>query len=353
MKIVLTGGGTAGHVTPNLALIERLEKRGFRIEYIGSRDGIEKTMIDREGIPYHGIQTGKLRRHWTWKNLLTPFQVFAGFIQAYRLLRHLRPQIIFSKGGFVAFPVVVSAWLLRIPVVAHESDLTPGLANRLSFPFVSKLCVAFEGAKHHFRNSSKIEVTGTPIRSALFNGNKQAALKTCRFSGKKPVLLVVGGSLGAKALNETLRASLKDICEQYHVIHLCGKDKLDKALLHYPDYFQCEYANTEMADFLAASDHVISRAGANSVYELLALQKPHVLIPLSTKASRGDQIHNARYFEAQGVSLVLPEEQLNSETLLVALKSLQDQEKQLKKQMAALKIDSATERVIAVLDQCI
>lgn len=353
MRIVLTGGGTAGHVTPNLALIEVLEQKGWRIDYMGSFQGIEKTMMEREGIPYHGIQTGKLRRYWTWKNLLEPIKVFQGFIQAYQVLRKLKPNIVFSKGGFVAFPVVLSAWVLRIPVVAHESDLTPGLANRLSFPFVSKLCVAFDGAKHAFRNQSKVQVTGTPIREALFKGKKSAALKRCGFDGKKPVLLVVGGSLGAKVINEVLRSSLPVLCKHYHVIHLCGKGKLDSTLQNYADYFQCEYAHAEMADFLAASDLVISRAGANSVYELLALNKLHIFIPLSKKASRGDQIQNAYYFEKKGVSLVLDEERLTSATLLNAIEEVEKRKETIKQNMASLHIDSATERVIQVIESCL
>lgn len=348
MRVVLTGGGTAGHVTPNLALIEAMEILGWRIDYIGSETGIERQMIEREGLPYHPISTGKLRRYLTLKNLLVPFQVLLGIGQAFQCLRRLRPDLVFSKGGFVAFPVAMSAWLLRIPVVAHESDLTPGLANRLSFPFLSKLCVAFEGTKAAFRNPKKIVVTGTPIRASLFRGEKERGLAYCGFDGKKPVLLVVGGSLGAKVINEVVRESLAQFTARFHVIHLCGKGKLDKTIQN-KDYFQCEYAHTEMADLLAASDLVVSRSGANAVYELLALAKPHIFIPLSAKVSRGDQIENARYFEKQGISVVLDDQALNSAKLVEAVDSLYGRLPESKVKLETLGIKSATEEVMNLL----
>ncbi|MCX7115906.1 MAG: undecaprenyldiphospho-muramoylpentapeptide beta-N-acetylglucosaminyltransferase [Gammaproteobacteria bacterium] len=350
IKIVLTGGGSAGHVTPNLALIEALESRGWRIDYIGSLAGIERDMVEREGIPYHAISTGKFRRHVVWKNLLEPFKVLRGIYQAFCHLRRIRPQIVFSKGGFVAFPVVFSAWLLRIPVVAHESDLTPGLANRLSFPFVSKLCVSFEGAKAQFRHQGKVIVTGSPVRSSLFEGDPKRALKRCGFNGKKPVLLVVGGSLGAQKLNEVVRATLPTLCEHYSVLHLCGRGKIDASLKESADYFQCEYAHDEMADFMAASTLIVSRSGANALYEMLVLKKPHVLIPLSAKASRGDQIQNARYFEQQGVSVVLQDQDLTSETLLHAVDSVSQRLPDICAKIEALEIHSATERLVALIE---
>jgi UDP-N-acetylglucosamine--N-acetylmuramyl-(pentapeptide) pyrophosphoryl-undecaprenol N-acetylglucosamine transferase len=242
----------------------------------------------------------------------------------------------------------MSAWLLRIPVVAHESDLTPGLANRLSFPFLSKLCVAFEGTKAAFRNPKKIVVTGTPIRASLFQGDKARGLAYCGFDGKKPVLLVVGGSLGAKLINEVVRESLPQLTARFHVIHLCGKGKLDTAIKQ-EDYFQCEYANVEMADLLAASDLVVSRSGANAVYELLALAKPHVFIPLSAKVSRGDQIENARYFEKQGISVILEEKALNSQALLRAVESVYARLPEVQVKLKALGIKSATDKVMVIL----
>ena len=348
-KIVFTGGGTAGHVTPNMALIEVLKEQGWTIDYIGSADGVEKAMISSINVPFHAVSSGKLRRYFSWKNFLDPFNILLGIIQSYILLFKLKPDVVFSKGGFVAFPVVVGAWLNRIPVIAHESDITPGLANRLSFPFVNKICVPFAISKKHFKQQQKVEVTGTPIRQALFEGDKNRGLALCGFNDQKPCLLVMGGSLGAKTLNHCIRASLDQLCEQYQVIHLCGKDKLDPSLTHRTGYYQSAYANAELADLFAASDLVVSRAGANALYEILALEKPHVLIPLSEKVSRGDQVQNARYFEQQGISVVLNDDTLTPEQLVAAIMEVgaHSMDKILK--MKALGISSATSTIIALI----
>lgn len=348
-SIVLTGGGSAGHVTPNLALIELLEPKGWRIDYIGSYQGIERDMIEREGIPYHAISTGKLRRTLTTKNLMTPFQVIKGIWEAFHHLRRIRPKVVFSKGGFVAFPVVLSAWCLGIPVVAHESDLTPGLANRLSFPFVTKLCVAFPVALQGFRSQKKLLVTGSAIRASLMAGDAARAFSRCGFTQEKPVLLVVGGSLGAQKLNQSIREILPQLLEKFHVIHLCGKGKVD-ASYEQVGYFQCEYAHSDMADFMAASCLVVSRAGANALYELLALGKPHILIPLSTQASRGDQVENAKYFAEQGVSLVIDDRQLSGAGLLAKINDAYENLASFEQKIKALGIRSGTEKLLEVLE---
>ena len=350
-RIVLTGGGTTGHVTPNLALIDPLEQSGWRIDYIGSEQGIERTMMEKEGIAYHAIRTGKLHRYLTWKNILAPFQVMKGIVQAFQHLRRLRPDVVFSKGGFVAFPVVLSAWLLKIPVIAHESDLTPGLANRLCFPFVNQLCLAFAGTQQHFKkHHQRIQVTGTPIREVLFHGQKLRALKHCGWDGSKPVLLVMGGSLGSQMMNQHIRQVLPTLIKTFHVIHLCGPGKRDVALDNIADYFQCEYAFEEMPDFLAASDVVVSRSGANSLYELLALAKPHVLIPLSKKASRGDQIENAHYFEQQGISVVIEEQHLTSERLQQDIERVFHESDERIRRMKVLNTQSATEQIMEMIE---
>lgn len=348
-KIVMTGGGTAGHVTPNIALIDVLQREGWQIDYVGSTDGVEKAMISAINIPYHEVSTGKLRRYLSWKNFFDPFKIALGIGQAYRLMRKIKPDVVFSKGGFVAFPVVVGAWLNRIPVVAHESDLSPGLANRLSFPFVNKICVTFAGAKHHFKQPDKVEITGTPIRQQLLNGKKAKGLALCGFNSEKPCLLVVGGSQGAQLINNCVRTALDQLCQQFQVIHLCGKGKVDASLTNHVGYCQFDYANEELADLFAASEIVISRAGANSVYEILALAKPHVLIPLSKKVSRGDQIQNARYFQRQGISTVLSDETLSPETLLAAVEDVSTHRKEIIKKIKALGIESATMKIVALL----
>ncbi|CDZ78872.1 UDP-N-acetylglucosamine--N-acetylmuramyl-(pentapeptide) pyrophosphoryl-undecaprenol N-acetylglucosamine transferase [Legionella massiliensis] len=350
-RIVFTGGGSAGHVTPNLALIEAMQKEGWQIDYIGSGDGVEKDMIAPLQIPYHSVSTGKLRRYFSWQNFLDPFKTFWGIIQAYRLLRKLKTEVVFSKGGFVAFPIVVAAWLNRIPVIAHESDMSPGLANRLSFPFVDKICVTFAAAKKHFKDQSKVEITGTPIRQELFKGSKSAGLDLCGFNKDKPCLLVMGGSQGSLRLNKALRAALPELCEQYQVIHLCGKGKVDPAFHNRNDYCQFEYVNKELADLFAASDVVVSRAGANALYEILALQKPHVLVPLSVNASRGDQIQNASYFKQQGISLVIDDESLTTDNFLEAMKEVSLHKEEIIKKIKGLDIESATLKIIALIKE--
>ncbi|ASQ46378.1 undecaprenyldiphospho-muramoylpentapeptide beta-N-acetylglucosaminyltransferase [Legionella clemsonensis] len=350
-RIVFTGGGTAGHVTPNLALIEILQKNNWQIDYIGSEEGVEKNMIGVLDIPYHAISSGKLRRYFSWQNFSDPLKILWGIGQAYYLLRKLKTEIVFSKGGFVAFPVVVAAWLHRIPVIAHESDMTPGLANRLSFPFVDKICVTFAAAKKHFKKQQKVEVTGTPIRSQLFNGSKKKGLSLCGFTTEKPCILVMGGSLGSVLLNRTLRETLSAICEHFQIIHLCGKGKIDDALLNKEGYCQFEYANEELADLFAASDLVISRAGANALCEILALGKPHVLIPLSAKVSRGDQIQNANYFKEQGISVVVEEEALTSHSLLMAINDVNQHKEEIVAKIKALHVESAALKIIALIKE--
>lgn len=348
-KIVLTGGGTAGHVTPNMALIEALKQAKWQIDYVGSPDGVEKSMVTAISIPYHAVSNGKLRRYFSLKNFFDPLKILLGIFQSYHLMRKLKPDVVFSKGGFVAFPVVVGAWLNRIPIIAHESDLTPGLANRLSFPFVDKICVTFASAKKHFKDQDKVEVTGTPIRSQLFQGKKEIGLKLCGFNERKPCLLIIGGSQGASALNQCIRQGLKELSASFQVIHLCGKGKLDAALLKCKGYCQFEYANEELAHLFAAADLVVSRSGANSLYEILALGKPHVLIPLSQKVSRGDQIHNARYFQQQGISVVIDEESLTPQTLLDAVHEVNAHLEDRIEKIKALHIESATTKIMAII----
>lgn len=350
-RIVFTGGGTAGHVAPNLALISAFKDKGWDMAYIGSAGGIEQEMIHPCSIPFYTVSSGKLRRYFSFKNFLDPFKILVGIVQATVILRRLKPDVVFSKGGFVAFPVVVGAWINRIPTVAHESDLTPGLANRLCFPFVNKICLTFAGGKKYFKNQEKIVVTGTPIRRQLFRGNKIKGLTLCGFDESRPCLLAIGGSLGAGSINRSLREALPELTRTYQVIHICGKGKLDPSLEHRNDYRQFEYVHDELADLFAAATVVVSRSGANSLYELLALGKPHVLIPLSAQVSRGDQIHNARYFKEQGISIVRDDASLNAEVLISALQELEQNREQIIAKMSQLNIQSGTAEVIAVIEE--
>lgn len=349
--IVFTGGGTAGHVTPNIALINQLKSEGWTISYIGSEKSIEQSMMNQLGIPFFSVSSGKLRRYFSFKNFLDPFKIIKGIIQSFLLLRKLKPDVVFSKGGFVAFPVVVGAWLNRIPVVAHESDMSPGLANRLSFPFVKKICLTFEPAKKYFKNQEKIEVTGTPIRLQLFRGESAKGLDYCGFHKDKPCLLVIGGSLGAESINHAIRESIQQLTQEFQVVHICGKGKIDPSLLGVEGYCQLEYVHEELADLFAASSIVISRSGANSLCEILALAKPHILIPLSAQASRGDQIQNARYFEKQGISTVIQDELLNTNTLLTAIHHVLTHQSEIAHRIHDLKIQSATPRILTIIKE--
>lgn len=314
-KIVLTGGGTAGHVTPNIALLPRLKELGYEVSYIGSYDGIEKKLITDFDIPYYGIATGKLRRYLDVKNLTDPFRVIKGFGEARKYLKKINPDIVFSKGGFVSVPVVRAATTLRIPCIIHESDMTPGLANKMCIPVARKVCCNFPETVS-FLPGNKAVLTGSPIREELTRGDKIAALDLCNFTANKPVILVIGGSLGAASVNQALRDALPGLLQDFQVAHICGKDKIDNMLLHTEGYAQFEYVKAELKDLFAMADIVISRAGANSICELLALKKPNLLIPLSANSSRGDQILNAKSFESQGYSMVIDDDDLSPELLI-------------------------------------
>lgn len=318
-KIVMTGGGTAGHVTPNIALMPALRKEGFEISYIGSYDGIEKRLIEEQGVPYYGISSGKLRRYFNPKNFSDPFRVIKGYGQSIKLLKKIKPDVVFSKGGFVSVPVVLAAKFCRIPAIIHESDITPGLANKLAIPGAVKVCCNFPETLNYLPKEKAV-LTGSPIRQELLKGSADAGRTYCKFpEASKPVILIIGGSSGSRAINNTVRELLPQLLPDYNVIHLCGKGNLDTSLTQTAGYLQLEYANQELADLFALSDLVISRAGANAICELLALHKPNILIPLSANASRGDQILNANSFQAQGFSYVLEEENLSPETLRSAI----------------------------------
>lgn len=314
-RIVLTGGGTAGHVTPNMALMPKLIDEGYKISYIGSHNGMEKRLIADTGVPYYGISSGKLRRYFDVKNFSDPFRVVKGYFDAKKILKKLKPNVVFSKGGFVTVPVVMAAKHLHIPVIIHESDMTPGLANKLAIPSASKVCCNFpETVK--LLPEGKAVLSGSPIREELFQGDKNEGLNFCKFTPDKPVLLVIGGSLGSVAINNAIRNNIDDLLEKFQVIHLCGKNNLDTSLEGHKGYVQFEYIKKELKNLFACADIVVSRAGANAICELLALRKPNILIPLGLEASRGDQILNAESFEKQGYSYVLQESDVTSKTLL-------------------------------------
>ena len=347
--IVLTGGGTTGHVTPNIAMIPRLKELGYKISYIGSYEGIEKKLIEELGIPYYGISSGKLRRYFDVKNFTDPFRVLKGFMEAKKLMKELKPDVVFSKGGFVTVPVVIAASRRKIPTFIHESDMTPGLANKICIPFATKVCCNFPETISNLPKDKAV-LTGTPIRQELLTGSKEKGLAFTGLSPDKPVILIIGGSLGATAVNEAVRSILPELLEDFQVVHLCGKGKLDESLKDTKGYVQYEYIKKELADLFALADIVISRAGANAICELSALNKPNLLIPLSARASRGDQILNARSFEHLGYSKVLEEEEITKESLLDAVHDLYENRESYITAMSSSKHKDSIELIVQLFE---
>lgn len=347
-KILLTGGGTAGHVTPNLALVPYLKEAGFEIEYIGSYDGIEKQLVEAAGIPYTGISSGKLRRYLDVKNLTDPFRILKGLHEARGYMKKHKPDVVFSKGGFVAVPVVLAANECHIPVVIHESDLSPGLANKLSIPKATKVCYSFPETAKYLTRYESIH-TGLPVRDELKAGSKAEGLSICGFTADKPVLMVIGGSLGSLAVNEAVRTSLDDLLSSFNIIHVCGKGKTDSSLEGKNGYRQFEYVGEELPHMFAAADLIISRAGANVINELAAICKPAILIPLGTNASRGDQLLNADSFKKRGFSAVLQEEDITPQILVKTVTEVFDERQKLIDAMSASKEGNASRTITDIL----
>ncbi|MDD4112341.1 MAG: undecaprenyldiphospho-muramoylpentapeptide beta-N-acetylglucosaminyltransferase [Herbinix sp.] len=347
-RIVLTGGGTAGHVTPLIALLPALTNENYDIHYIGSYDGIERKLIKEYNIPYYGISSGKLRRYLDPKNFTDPFKVVKGYFEARKILKKLKPHILFSKGGFVSVPVVLAAKKLRIPVIIHESDMTPGLANKIAIPAAKRVCANFPETMAHLP-TEKAVLTGTPIRKELFIGNKIKGLDFCGFTSNKPVLMIIGGSTGSRVINDVVRGLLPTLLRDYQVIHLCGKGNIDPKLADTKGYAQYEYIRDELSDLFAASDIVISRAGANAICEILALRIPNILIPLGLNASRGDQILNAESFENQGYSYLLMEENLTVSNLLIAIKTVMGNRQKYIKAMNTSELNNSIDTIMNLI----
>ena len=351
-RILLTGGGTAGHVTPNIALLPRLRELGYEISYMGSYDGIEKKLIEELQIPYYGISSGKLRRYFDPKNFTDPFKVIKGYGEACRIMKKLSPDVLFSKGGFVSVPVVLAAKRYHVPAIIHESDMTPGLANKLCIPSAKKVCCNFPETIQYLPKDKAV-LTGSPIRQELLRGDRLHALRFTGLSANKPVILVMGGSMGAAAVNEAVRRILPTLLKEFQVVHLCGAGKLDPSLGHLAGYVQYEYIKNELKDLFALADIVISRAGANAICELLALKKPSLLIPLSAAASRGDQILNARSFEKQGFSIVLEEEEITNEALLQAVHTLYQNRTSFSSAMEASSQTDSIATIIGLIEEAV
>ena len=349
-KIVLTGGGTLGHVTPHLSLIPHLKEAGYEIHYIGTEKGMEAEKIrSLSGVTYHAVKSGKLRRYFSWQNFIDPFKVIAGAFQSAALMGKIKPDVVFSKGGFVAVPVVFGAWLNRIPVVCHESDLTPGLANKLCKPFAKKIATTFPECAAAL--GPKAEMTGTPLRPELFHGSRAKGLSLLHFDGSKPILMMMGGSSGAQAVNKALREALPRLTGQFDVAHICGKGNLDAALEGTPGYTQVEFLDADLPDALACADLVLSRAGSNALCEFQALCKPLLLVPYPKGASRGDQILNAQSLEKRGLCRVLLQENMTADSLAEALMQTWADREALTAAVKAAPPADGTRRVLELIEE--
>ena len=346
----MTGGGSAGHVTPNIALMPKLRELGYEIQYIGTKDGIERKIIENENIKYHVIESGKLRRYFDVKNFSDPFKVLKGISEAVNIMKKERPDIVFSKGGFVSVPVVIGAKRCGIPVVAHESDITPGLANKIASFYCDKICVTFPETLDKVKKDKGI-LTGTPIRKSILEGSKILGIRECRFDDNKPILLAAGGSLGSAFINNMIRNSLKRLTCSYNVVHICGKGNIESNLKNLPGYRQYEYIDEKLPDVMNAADMIVSRAGANFIFEILSLRKPNLLIPLSRKSSRGDQILNAASFKKSGYSIVMQEEELNEDIFVEKINSLYDNKQKYIRNMTKSLSKNGVDAIIEVIKE--
>ena len=359
MKILLTGGGTGGHLIPLLGVVSELKKINNKTPQgsatmepandepefllITPASGFNQS-ISEAGIQIKTIKAGKLRRYFSWENLRDIFKIPVGIVQSLYYVYKFKPDIVFSKGGFASVPPVIASWILRVPIVTHESDIVPGLANRIIARFASKILISFSAAEKYF-DKSKVVLTGNPIRSDIAKGSIENALKFFKLSPDLPTVLIFGGSQGAQKINEMVLEILPDLTEKCQVIHQCGDKNYEEILSdtrcpirhrvsgNLERYKLYPFIKEEMKDAYALADIVISRAGANSLAEIVALQKPNILIPLSTSANN-HQPENAKFFAEKNASLIVDETVDNSQDLADAIlkllsdKNLQTQMKQ-------------------------
>ncbi|MGO2094589.1 MULTISPECIES: undecaprenyldiphospho-muramoylpentapeptide beta-N-acetylglucosaminyltransferase [Mammaliicoccus] len=336
-KIAFTGGGTIGHVAVNLALIPEAQKRDIETIYIGSKNGIEKEMItdSAKDTKYIPISSGKLRRYLSFENLKDVFKVLKGVLDARKVLKKEKPDLVFSKGGFVSVPVIIAAKSLKIPSIVHESDVTPGLANKISMKFANKMYTTFEETLKYVPKE-KSDYIGAIIREDLRDGSKEEGYQLTGFNDQLPVLLIMGGSLGSKALNKAIRDNLDYLTKKYQIIHLTGKGHVDQNIKN-ANYVQYEFVSNELMHFYAITDTVISRAGANAIYEFATLKLPMLLIPLGLDQSRGDQIDNAKIFEKNGYAKVLQEKDVSQSNLISQLDKLENEREDIIDKMSHFK----------------
>ncbi|NQY43337.1 MAG: undecaprenyldiphospho-muramoylpentapeptide beta-N-acetylglucosaminyltransferase [Legionellales bacterium] len=349
-RIIFTGGGSAGHVVPCLPIIENFINSGCDVRYIGSYAGIECNIILKKKIPYIPIFTGKFRRYFSWENFLDPFKIVLGIFQSIVIIFKLKPSVIFSKGGFVAFPVVLAGWLNRVPIVIHESDITPGLANRWSFFFAKKICLTF--ANQDVGKKGKFIFTGTPIRDEILNGDANIGKNICRFSREQPVILFIGGGNGSQVINMLIENNYEDIISKFNVIQVTGISNKNTILTDRGSHIVFKYVQDELSHLFAYADCIVSRAGSNIIHEILAISKPHILIPLSKKISRGEQELNAKYFNKHYGSIILTEEQIDSKFIDVLYNTMNNIA-EYKDDLLPFKCVSGNDKIISILSKYI
>ncbi|GAB4222853.1 MAG: undecaprenyldiphospho-muramoylpentapeptide beta-N-acetylglucosaminyltransferase [Spirochaetales bacterium] len=359
-RILFTGGGTGGHVYPGLSVAEQLRKRSHcEVAWIGSGRGVERSIVEEASLPFFGIPAGKFRREFSFRNVTDLFRVVAGIFSSLYHLKRFKPHLLFSKGGFVSVPPVVAAFLLRIPIVSHESDMDPGLATRIALPLARKVLVPFPESVDQYpkRYRSKIVVTGNPVRSSIYEGNAHTGRQLLGFREDKPILLVLGGSQGALEINRLVWKTLGELLEDFQVVHQVGPLHADSEDLK--DYSRTEgyvvrgYFKEELPHILAAADCVVSRAGAGTLWELAGLCKPMLLVPLRGYGTRGDQVRNARLFELHGWAKAIYDEPVATERFLSEVRSLIDPNLAgwMRSNLASLDVRGAAERVVNVIQE--
>ncbi|MEG1581711.1 MAG: undecaprenyldiphospho-muramoylpentapeptide beta-N-acetylglucosaminyltransferase [Clostridia bacterium] len=342
MKIILTGGGTAGHVTPNIALLPYLSKSFDKIFYIGSEQGIEKQLITNEKIPYYPISSTKFVRKKFFKNLKIPFVLIKAIHQAKKIIKQTNPDIVFSKGGYVSVPVVIASYLLKIPVICHESDLSLGLANKFSAIFAKKVCTTFEKTA---KSLKKGIFTGAPIRE-LKSDDYINKLKTKYKTSVKPLLLVTGGSQGARKLNELIRNNLTELTKTFNVLHLCGKNNLSGISIN--GYTELEYSS-DLLELISISSLVISRSGSNTIFEIASLRTPMILVPLPKGNSRGDQVENANYFKTKGIAEIVNQDTINNNEFISLIIKTYNNRINIISEMNKLTLNNGTANIAKVI----
>lgn len=321
MRVVITGGGSAGHIVPAVQVINALKEKDPNLEllWIGSRIGMEKDLVPKYGIQFQAVLTGKIRRYFSFSNITDFLRIPFGVIQAGKILASFKPQVVFSKGGFASIPTVIAAWMQNIPILSHESDIVPGLANKKLAWFTTKIALSFPDRRNYFEKD-KTFVSGFPIRQDIFNGDKERAIRFCNFTNpNQPILFITAGGQGSVRINNAIVPILPELVQKFNIVHQCGQFQYEELLPQVQQYVDqgvykiFPYIHNEMPDILKAADVIVSRAGS-TIFELAALHKRMLLIPLEESANN-HQHENAVFFAEAGLAKVLVEKNLEPHIL--------------------------------------